>query len=294
MNKLFRRFVAYTIDMMVILLVTESLSGVPYINKQLDDYNKYYQEYLVIYNYYFSFKNDLNSKFKDEELSKEEYDSLVEEYDGYVDILSEYYVDGSLSQDNYVKLNDNIDKNFNDAYLQYYYKIDKNSICYFVVYLIVVLAYFILFNKYTDGQTLGKKLMRLKIVNSKDVQDKVPIWSYIVRALILYQPIYYIIKLVGINFMNVNMYYDVTSNVYYIHELLNLLILVMVMLKIDGRGLQDLLARTRVVLYDKNGCEVQDKFELLITKKINELKDRKKKIIDEESTKQQVLFLYFV
>ena len=55
--------------------------------------------------------------------------------------------------------------------------------------------YFIAFNKYTNGQTLGKKVMRLKIVNSKDIDAKVPIWSYLVRAIILYQPIYYLVKL---------------------------------------------------------------------------------------------------
>ena len=65
--------------------------------------------------------------------------------------------------------------------------------------------------------------------------------------------------------------------------LLNLLVLATITLKSNGRGIQDLLAGTRVVLYDKSGCEVQDNFEFLITKKINELKDRKKKIIDEES-----------
>ena len=37
--------------------------------------------------------------------------------------------------------------------------------------------------------------MRLKIVNNSDNSKDVPIWSYIVRMLILYQPINYLIKI---------------------------------------------------------------------------------------------------
>ena len=140
MNKLFRRFIAYIIDMMVILIATESLSSVPYINRQLDNYNKYYQDYLVNYNNYVSFKNDISYNFKDEELSKDEYDSLVDNHDNYVDVLLKYYIDNGLSKDNYDKLNEEIDKEFNNINLDYYYKLEKNSICYLIIYLVMVLT----------------------------------------------------------------------------------------------------------------------------------------------------------
>ena len=45
MFKLLRRFVAYFIDLMVVMLIAQSLSGIPAINKQLDDYNKY--DYII-------------------------------------------------------------------------------------------------------------------------------------------------------------------------------------------------------------------------------------------------------
>jgi hypothetical protein len=61
MNKLFRRVVAYIIDMMVILLIVQSLSGVPQINKQLDDYNKYYGKCMNLYNTYLSNALDVAS-----------------------------------------------------------------------------------------------------------------------------------------------------------------------------------------------------------------------------------------
>lgn len=274
---------AYTIDMMVIAIIAQCLSSVPQINKQLDDYNKYYDDYMEVYEAYAAVKVDLNEAFEDKKLSEKEYNSLIENNEGYKDILNKYYKDGKLTEKNYNKLNDKIDKDYNKEYKQLYYKIEKNSIAYFIIYLVAVFAYFVGFNKYTGGQTLGKKLTRLKIVNATDDKEEVPVWNYIVRALILYQPIYYIIKLIGVNVMDANMYYNVTSVFYNIQYYLEMLIVIMIMIRIDGRGPQDLLARTRVALYDKNGNEVEDKLDMMVNKKREQLKDnKKKKVIDEE------------
>lgn len=294
MKKLFRRFIAYTIDMMVIILIAQSLSGIPQINKQLNNYNKYYNGYMELYELYASFKVDLTNDFKDKNLTEKEYNSLIENHEKYVDTLNEYYMDGKLTEKNYDKLNKKIDKEYNREYKKVYYKIEQNSVLYFVIYLVIVFTYFVGFNKYTNGQTLGKKLTKLRIINSKDENENVPVWSYVVRALILYQPIYYIIKLVGVSLMDMNMYYTITSFFYDIQYYLEMLIVIMVMVRIDGRGPHDLLARTRVVLYDRSGKEVQDKVDVMISKKMETIKKTKnKKIIDEEPS-EYVLYLVLV
>ena len=282
MRKLFKRFSAYFIDMLVVILIVQSLSGIPQINRQLDDYNKYQNDYLDLYSEWGLFKADLNKYYEDKELTSEEYDSLVKEHEEYIDILNKYYKDGKLVEDNYDKLNKEIDKNYEHDYKDIYYKMEKNSIIQFIIYLVVVFLYFVGFNIYTNGQTLGKKLTRLKIVNSRDENREVPWWSYVVRTLILYQPIYYMVRLVCVNFMSANMYYDVTSIFYNLQGYLEMLIIAMVMIRIDGRGPQDILARTRVAMYDRNGEEIVDKVDLLIK---NKKDNSKKKVIDEEPSK---------
>lgn len=286
MNKLFRRFLAYTIDMMVVILVVQSISGIPQINPQLDDYNKYYDDYMESYQSYSSFKQDLKTDFSDKELSIEEYDSLVKEHDLYKEVLDKYYKDNTLTENNYKKLNNQIDGDYNKEYKKVYYQIEKNSILYFVLYLVVVFAYFVGFNYYTNGQTLGKKLMRLKIVDSKDIEKRVGIWSYIIRAIILYQVLYYLIKLIGVYTMSADLYYTVTSVFYSVQYYLEMLIVLMSMIRIDGRGPHDLLARTRVMQYDRKGQEVKDKFDLMLSKKKNDLKKEKKKIIEEPTDEE--------
>ena len=279
MNKLFRRFVAYMIDMMVVLLIVECLSGIPQINIRLDKYKKYSNEYLEVYTDYVSFKTDLKEAYEDSELSIDEYESLVKDNGEYANELAEYYIEGKLTSDNYNTLNERIDTEYNNTYKELYYKIECNSIIKFIIYLVVVLAYFVGFNMFTNGQTLGKKLMRLRIINSKG--NDVLVWSYIVRTLVLYQPIYYLVRLVGVSLFDMNLYYEVTNVIYNIQGWLEMLIIAMIMIRIDGRGPQDILSMTRVALYDKNGSEVKDKLDIL-AKAREEFKENK--TIDEEPT----------
>lgn len=287
MRKLFKRFVAYFIDILVISIITQCLSGIPGINRQLDDYNKCYKEYITLYSEWVTFKSDLIKDYEDEKLDKEEYEDLVKEHEKYADKLDKYYIDGKLNSSNYEKLVEEIDKDYNKSYKQIYYKIEQNSIVSLIIYLVAVIGYFVLFNVFTKGQTLGKKLMRLKIVNSKDESRDVPVWGYIVRAIILYQPIYYLVRLIGINFMDANMYLNVTNIIYSIQGYLEMLIIAMMMIRLDGRGPQDFLARTRVVLYDRNGNEIQDKVNTIINDRIEKVIGNSKEVIDEENASKE-------
>ena len=278
MRKLFKRFIAYSIDMLVILIITQSISGIPTINKQLNDYNKYSNKYLTNYKEYSDLKINLNKYFEDKKITDEEYNSLIKEENNYINIFKDNYKE-ELSNEDYDKINKKIDKLYNNTYKEIYYKMEKNSIMYNIIYLVVVILYFVGFNKYTNGQTLGKKLMRLKVVNNNDSNKDVPIWSYIVRLIILYQPVLYITKLIGVSFMDISIYYTVTNYVYTFQSYLEMIVIATMSIRIDGRGLQDMLAKTRVVLYDRNGNEIKDKLEVLVNDKL-----KNKKVIDEEPT----------
>ena len=278
MRKLFKRFIAYSIDMLLILIITQSISGIPTINKQLNDYNKYSNKYLTNYKEYSNLKVNLNKYFEDKKITDEEYNSLIKEENNYTNIFKDNYKE-ELSNEDYDKINKKIDKLYNNTYKENYYKMEKNSIMYNIIYLVVVILYFVGFNKYTNGQTLGKKLMRLKVVNNNDSNKDVPVWSYIVRLIILYQPILYITKLIGVSFMDISIYYTVTNYVYTFQSYLEMIVIATMSIRIDGRGLQDMLAKTRVVLYDRNGNEIKDKLEVLVNDKL-----KNKKVIDEEPT----------
>jgi len=258
MGKLLKRFLAYTIDLMVVMIIVQSLSSVEFINRQLPKYNKYSNQYVELMTDYSNFKLDLNKNFEDKEISEEEYNKLIEKHDSYKDILVTYYEDSKITEKEYTKLNKKIDKMYQDDYKEIAYKMDKNSIICFIIYLVVVFLYFGGFNKITNGQTLGKKLTRLRIVNNKDKNQNISIFKYFIRAFLLYQPISYLARLIGVLLCGQGSYYTLISVIGDIQYYVEVVILLMIMVRVDGRGLHDILAGTRVILLDRFGEEVED------------------------------------
>lgn len=285
MKKILKRLGAYFIDMMVVMLITQCLSGVPLINKQLDNYNKYYQEYSNALKEYSEFKLELQNSFKDEKITEKEYSKIIKISDDYKQEIEKFYDDKKITKKEYKTINKNMDNHYLKIYKKLYSKVEKNSICYFIIYLITTIFYFVFFNYYTNGETLGKKIFHLKIVNNKDNNKKVSILSYIIRAIFLYQPIYYIIKLICVMTLNGNDYYSVTSIVYDIQYYLQFIIILTVMIKMDGRGLHDLLAGTRVASYNRKGEEIDYYSESFLTKKLDEKVIEKKEKLKQEKTK---------
>ena len=270
MKKILKRLGAYIIDLMVITIITQCLAGIPIINHQLDNYNKYYQEYSNQLKEYTTFKLELQTSFKDEKITEKEYNKIIKTSDEYKSYLEKYYGDKKITKNEYNKINKGIDQHYMKNYKKEYYNVERNSVCYFVIYLIVTIAYFVGFNYYTSGQTLGKKLFRLKIVNSKDDKEKVSILSYLIRAIFLYQPLYYIVKLIGILLLNQANYYQITSIFYDINYYLEFVVVLTIMIRTDGRGLHDLASSTRVASYDRNGYEIDRESTSLLTKRLDE------------------------
>lgn len=256
MLKLLRRFFAYFIDMMVILIIVQTITSIPFINRQINKYEDVYNNYLENTNQYTSFRLDLVESFDDKELTKKEYQELVKDNANYEELLNKYYKDDKLSKKNYDKLLKEIDNTYMKEYKSIYYKLDKYSIVNNISYLVVTLLYFVGFNIITGGVTLGKKLARLKIINNKDSNKKVSTISYLIRFIMLYQPIYYLVRLVGIKLLNIGNYYDIVNIVYSIHSYLEFMILALVIVRLDGRGLHDLASGTKVVSVELNGNEV--------------------------------------
>jgi len=253
MFKIFKRFIAYFIDMMVVLIIVQTISSIPFVNKDLDKYNEVYDEYMETTLEYGNFKVDLDKYYEDKKITEKEYDKILSDYPGYEYLLDKYYKDGKLSSKNYDKLVSELDDTYLTDYEDVYYKIDKYSYVYNICYVIVTILYFVGFNMITNGVTLGKKLVRLKIINNKDSNSKVGVSSYLIRCVMVYQIIYYLFKVIFINVLSVGDYYTVSNIVYDIHTYLLFIILMFASIRLDGRGLHDIVANTRVIEVDKNG-----------------------------------------
>lgn len=157
----------------------------------------------------------------------EEYQAASETY---ANILTDYY-DGKINADEFSKQNTEIS-----------YDLNKSGYVYIIGNITITLLYYGVFVYFTKGQTLGKRLMNIKIVSNKDKELK--IYNYFIRAIILNGIIGNVITLIAICFSR-NTYYQINGIGSDIISILYILIFITVV--INGRGLHDYIAGTKVI-----------------------------------------------
>lgn len=283
-----KRLTAYLIDMLIVTIIVYCLTSISFLNPQMKKYQKYYTSYQQLSINYSNFITDLSKYYEDNKLTNEEYNKLIERNPDYKKQVNNYYKDEKLTKSNYTKLKNSTQADYQKKYKAAYYKFNQNLIYYNIIQIIVILSYFIGFNMITNGQTLGKKLLRLKISNNKDASKKVTFLNYLIRALILYNPICYLALTVGVVFLDANNYYNwalICSN---FKNYLELIIITMMIIRIDNRGLHELLSNTKVILLDKFGNEIpsikKSKITIIEDNSIKKSQGKNKKdmIIDEK------------
>ncbi len=175
-----------------------------------------------------------------------------------------------------------IDKN---AYLEkaneLSYTINKESLTMTVITIVIYIIYFVVVPYYYNGQTLGKKIMKLKVISNKD--KKLSMNNYLIRALIVDSILSNVIGVVAILLLSKSAYlttYNFVSNFF---MYLNIITFAMILFSKDGRGLHDILAGTKVVVIDSDGNIVPE------AQVINEVKEEQPKIETEvkKETKEE-------
>ncbi len=101
------------------------------------------------------------------------YDKYLEESEKYNELLKDFE-DEKITAEEVANLSGDIAYNLN-----------RYSISYNIVIVVVLIGYFVFFQKYNNGQTLGKKIMKIKIVSS--LKDKnVSLLRYLLRSISTY------------------------------------------------------------------------------------------------------------
>lgn len=146
------------------------------------------------------------------------------------------------------------------------YDLNKNGYVYLVGDIIIALLYFGGFAYWTKGQTLGKKIMKVKIVKAKDKDLK--LHNYLIRAFILNGIILNIIILVALCFKD--QYLTICNYGSNFTRMLELIILVCILMNSEGRGLHDFVAKTKVIdLKEEESKEIEVKEEVIKKEKKN-------------------------
>lgn len=130
------------------------------------------------------------------------------------------------------------------------YDLNKYRVISASISSILFLGYFGALQYILNGQTLGKKIMKIKVTSVSD--KKLTILNFLTRSVILNNILFSIILIVGVYVFNKNNYYNLSLIITYIELLVMSLIVLMIVLRKDNRGLHELITNTKVVAVDEN------------------------------------------
>ena len=146
----------------------------------------------------------------------------------------EKYTTGEIDMDTYV-----------DEVKGISYQLSQKQGVVSLVTLFLAVLYFIVYQYYNNGQTIGKKLMKIKVVSSTD--KEITMNSFIFRSLIVNSILVDMISFVIVIFGNETVYFYGVAICGIIKYTLLLICGFMVMWSKSGLGLHDRIAHTTVV-----------------------------------------------
>ena len=114
-----------------------------------------------------------------------------------------------------------------------------------IVEILILILYFIVFQFYNNGQTLGKKLMKIKIV--KDDGSELTMNNLIIRSLINVFILLDMIILAFTIFASKDIYFYAILIFESIQYLVIIVSIFMILFGVESKGIHDRVAHTRVV-----------------------------------------------
>ena len=133
---------------------------------------------------------------------------------------------------------------FNKA-IDIVYDIDYSNCMSMIIEIVVIILYFVVFQYYNNGQTLGKKIMKLRVISNNG--DSLSLNHVAYRALIINSVLINMLIVAALLFLGRNYYYYASLLLQIISEIIVIVTLIMIMFRKDGRGLHDIIAGTKVV-----------------------------------------------
>lgn len=110
--------------------------------------------------------------------------------------------------------------------------------------ILLTILYFVVYQTYSKGQTLGKKLMKISVESET---DELTINQMIFRSFMINSLLLYIIDFIIMLTVAKRSYIFVVMGVSFIQYIVLFICAIMMMFRKDGKGLHDLVCRTRVV-----------------------------------------------
>lgn len=155
-------------------------------------------------------------------------------------------------KDTYEKYNEVVQKStedekndYKDEIIELNYEVYKYRTYSSMFSATALILYFGVLPLVMNGQTLGKKIMKLRVVSNNE--KKLNFWKYLIRIVILNNIWLSLINVGAVYVVSGVKFYYVTYVISMLSSLIYMLNLIMVMFRKDNRGLHDMVAGTKVI-----------------------------------------------
>lgn len=253
------RLGAFILDSLLISIIAILIVRIPFINPNLEKITTLTEEIIVIQEQYQKFPEELKKLTKDSLITEKEQADLNSTHAEYPQFLKSLKVNEELNDKDIEKMQNAYNKDYRNVYNNRAYKIQKYSIISGIVSSILMILYFGIFQYFFKGQTLFKKLFHLRVVDNTDNTKKVPLWKYILRAILVCELIFTILDIILILSLGKGAYIATNGWIVQLQRIYEAVFIIVMILRDDTRGIQDLLFNTRVNRYDKFDNIVLDK-----------------------------------
>ena len=249
MNKLnleptIKRVSAYMIDILLVTIIASLITSIPLLNKNYHKYQEKYNEYQEKYKQYIDINKELKESYQDELINEEEYNNLLKN-NLYQEKLTSIYEDNTITKEEYNDLLNDIDKEYNQTVKDNNYKLKKLGISNSVITILTTLLYFGIIQYLFKGQTLGKRILNLKVVSSNN--KKLTIINYLLRTLIINNILLNGINVLFLSLTTRNIFEKCDNIVSFLITFIETLTIYYVISRKDNRGVHDLICHTKVI-----------------------------------------------
>lgn len=243
-KSIIKRIVAYMIDIMIVTIIASLITTIPVFNKQYERYEEIYNEYQGIYTEYTNIIVLINDSYQDENIVQEEYTKIIET-EKYEKFIKEKYDDQIITKDEYKNIKESIEKEYLNTAEEYSYKLQKIGIYNSIITLVCTLMYFGVLQYFLKGQTIGKKIMSIKVISI--TSKKVNIFTYILRSLIVNNILLNGINITILSLASRTVFNKANNITSLLISIVEAIIIFLVITREDHRGLHDILLKTKVI-----------------------------------------------
>ena len=128
------------------------------------------------------------------------------------------------------------------------YDISKQTVIISIVGVVISLLYYVVYPCYNNGQTFGKKLMKIKIKKTND--KELSMNDLLIRSMINNSILVNIITIALVLFLSKDLYLSMSSLLSSVQSLVLIISLIMIAFTKNAQGLHDKVVHTEVVMVD--------------------------------------------